>query len=82
MFCEKIVGYFPIHKKEIKRLSQEKEELRLKNTMLSYQQDQYKELLETYEDLVKAYEAKIQELRNVIKDMKCEWIILTTKRQM
>ena len=72
MFCEKIGGYFPIHKKEIKRLSQENEELRLKNTMLSYQQDQYKELLKTYEDLFKAYEAKIQELRNVIKDMKCE----------
>lgn len=58
------------HKKEIKRLSQENEELRLKNIMLSYQQHQYRELIKTYEDLVRAYEAKIQELRNVIKDIK------------
>lgn len=63
---------FLFHKKEIKRLSQENEKLRLKNIIISYQQDQYRELLKTYEGLVKAYEAKIQELRNVIKDMKCE----------
>ena len=70
MFWKKMGGDFLFHKKEIKRLSQENEELRLKNIMLSSQQHQYTELIKTYEDLVKAYEAKLQELRNVIKDLK------------
>ena len=81
MFCKKIGRDFPLHKKEIKRFLQENEELRLKNAMLSYQQDKYRELLKTDEDLVKAYETKVEELRTLIKELKMKnWCQETIER--